>query len=272
MGQINQYERAMRAWVVLAEVAAARGVITYGDLAAKLGVTNPKACRYFLDPIQSYCLINQIPPLTILVVTKGKKKPGVGFIAHDTEALNEGMAQVWGYDWKKGGNPFDFAESGETLESLTKKLIEDPNTAEVLSSLVRNRGMRQVVFRAALMKAYEGKCALTGLAFTELLEACHIVPWAECTPAQQIDVRNGILLNRLHHRMFDTGYMTIDENYDVHIDQHKSLGWGRDQVRNAIAKDLNGTRIALPARKEHWPDPGLLAKHSESWGWEFTDA
>lgn len=272
MGQINQDERAMRAWDVLAQVSASKQTITYSDLASKVGAPHPRACRFFLDLIQAYCMTNMLPPLTILVVNKGKSVPGEGFIAHDRSALDSGMASVWAYDWTKDGNPFDFSASGETFKSLKKKLLEDPKNSEILSTKVRNRGMRQVLFRAVLLEAYEGKCALTGLAFPDLLEACHIVPWAECTPAQQIDVTNGVLLNRLHHRMFDTGYMTIDENYDVHIDQHKSRDWGRDQVRNAIAKDLNATRIALPARKEHWPDPGLLAKHSESWGWEFTDA
>lgn len=271
MVKINQDERAMKAWEVLVQLAAARKTITYTDLASSVGAPHPRACRFFLDLVQDYCLINRLPPLTILVVNKGKSIPGDGFIAYDRSALDAGMTSVWEYDWTKGGNPFDFSESGETFKSLKKKLLSDPETAEAVSRTVRNRGMRQVLFRAVLMEAYEGKCAVTGLAFPDLLEACHIIPWIECTPAQQVDVRNGILMNRLHHRMFDSGYMTIDDNYDLHIYQPKSRDWGREQARHAIAKDLNESRISLPENKEHWPHPDFIARHNEIHEWEITD-
>jgi putative restriction endonuclease len=272
MESINQTERAMLAWDVLARLAAEKKTITYAELASEVGAGGPRACRYFLDLIQSYCMCNQLPPLTILVVNKGKKKPGTGFVAHDVNALDAGMQSVWSYDWTKDGNPFDFSKSGESFKSLKKQLLDDPNNAESVGAKVKNRGMRQVLFREALIEAYGGKCAITQLAFPDLLEACHIVPWAESTPAQQVDVRNGILMNRLHHRMFDCGYMAIDANYDVHVDKHKDRNWGNEQVRQAIAVDLNGSRIKLPANKEHRPDPGLLEKHAESWGWTFTEA
>lgn len=271
MGQINQEERAMLAWDVLARISKQRQTITYTDIAASVGAGGPRACRYFLDLIQNYCMHNQLPPLTILVVGKGSKEPGKGFIAHDVNELDAGMQSVWDFDWAKNGNPFDFTQSGETFKSLKKQLLDDPNNSESVSSKVKNRGMRQILFRAALMEAYGGKCALTGLAFPDLLEACHIVPWAECSPAQQVDVRNGILMNRLHHRMFDRGYMTIDDNYDVHIDQHKSREWGRDQVRHAIAKDLNGSRLSLPEDKNLWPNPEYITRHNDAWNWEITD-
>lgn len=271
MGQINQEERAMLAWDVLTRIAAQKKTITYSELASEVGAGGPKACRYFLDLIQRYCMANHFPPLTILVVNKGKQKPGAGFIAHDVNALGAGMQTVWNTDWSKDGNPFEFSQAGERIQTLKQKLLDDPSNAESVASLVKNRGMRQVLFREALMYAYNGKCAVTGLAFPDLLEACHIVPWTECTPAQQVDVRNGILMNSLHHRMFDRGYMTIDDNYDVHIDQHKSRDWGRDQVRYAIAEALNGSRLSLPEDKNLWPNPDYIARHNEAWDWEITD-
>lgn len=270
MTKVNQEERAMLAWGVLTEIAKQRMTLTYSELAEKVGAGGPRACRHFLHLIQTYTMANQLPPMTILVVSKAKKKPGTGFIAHDMDAVDQGMQLVWDYDWSKDGNPFDFTSSGETFESLKKQLLDDPAGGSLsVSTKVKNRGMRQVLFRAAVLEAYGEKCAVTGIAYTELLEACHIVPWAECTPAEQVDPRNGILLNRLHHGMFDRGFMTIDENFHIYIDKEKSRSWGNDQVRHAIAKDVHSTTMTMPADKALWPDGRFIKAHNESFGWEI---
>lgn len=265
MGKVNQDERAMHAWDVLAEVAAKRSTITYTDLAARVGAPHPMVCSYFLGLIQTYCLENLLPPLTILAVSKTKKKPGKGFVAHDMDELESGFESVWNFNWMHDGNPFDFTEAGETFKSLKYSLLSEPESAESVAKIVKNRGMRQVLFRAAVLEAYGERCAITKIAHTDLLEACHIIPWSQCTPAQQVDVRNGILMNRLHHAMFDRGYLVIDEKYKVHIYEHKSRDWGRDQVRHAIAKDLDGTKLHLPEDASLKPSQECLAVHRETW-------
>jgi putative restriction endonuclease len=74
---------------------------------------------------------------------------------------------------------------------------------------VKSRGVQQILFRDAVRKAYGWRCAFVGTEFPDALEACHIVPWAYSTPQQRMDVRNGLLLNPLHHRLFDKAYLTI---------------------------------------------------------------
>ena len=51
----------------------------------------------------------------------------------------------------------------------------------------------QAFFRSAVLTSYESRCALTGLAIPELLNASHIIPWSENT-ARRADPRNGLAL------------------------------------------------------------------------------
>ena len=89
-------------------------------------------------------------------------------------------------------------------------------------ALVKVRGLQQILFRDAVRKSYSLKCAFTGMGFQTALEACHIIPWASSTPAQRMDVRNGLLLNSFHHKLFDSDYLTISRDYRIEYDDWTS--------------------------------------------------
>ena len=73
-------ERAAQMWSVLALAARNRQVLTYGMLAQLTGVPRMGLANC-LDPIQSYCLLRSLAPLTALVVGENSGRPGRGFIA-----------------------------------------------------------------------------------------------------------------------------------------------------------------------------------------------
>ena len=57
--------------------------LTYSVVAKLTGVARV-GLGQCLEPIQSYCLVRGLKPLTILVVSEKSRMPGVGFIAaHD---------------------------------------------------------------------------------------------------------------------------------------------------------------------------------------------
>jgi hypothetical protein len=56
-----------------------------------------------LEPIQSYCLANDLPPLTILVVQGESGMPGSGFIA--ASDIPRVQQRVFAYDWLQRGAP-----------------------------------------------------------------------------------------------------------------------------------------------------------------------
>jgi hypothetical protein len=57
-----------------------------------------------------------------------------------------------------------------------------------------------------------GRCPLTGITEPALLRASHIVPWAECSDRQRLDVHNGLLLSALWDAAFDMGLVNFADD------------------------------------------------------------
>src|SRR5262245_27397979 len=95
-------ERAAQIWSILALASRNRQVLTY-NLVAKLTGVARVGLGQCLEPIQSYCLMRELHPLTILVVSEKSGMPGVGFIsAHDIPRTQQ---QVFSFDWVALGCP-----------------------------------------------------------------------------------------------------------------------------------------------------------------------
>jgi putative restriction endonuclease len=263
---VSQLERANRAWPVLVKIAKEKRTATYGELGAAIGIHH-RTVRFVLGVIQSYCMEEGHKPLTILIVN-ASGKPGTGFIAHDIENFQEGLEEVWSFDWKSIDNPFGFASSGESADSLIKLLTSEPQNSSDVYSLIKSRGIKQTLFRDALVKIYSQKCAFTEISFLEGLEACHIVPWSISSNNEKLDVRNGILLNSFHHKLFDKGLMTIDCNHTiVYSDPDESSE--HSEIESFLTSNLHGKRMRLPFKIANRPHEKYIAKHHELQGWDI---
>ena len=249
MPDINQAERALHAWPILTATAKWKKTLTYLQLGNKLGIHH-RAVRFVLGPIQDYCIEERLPPLTILVVN-GSGHPGSGFIAPDLNHFDEGLNFVWSYDWKSVENPFEFASFDTSYSSLLKDLTSAPHASEEVYIKVKSRGIKQLLFRDALLQVYSRKCAFTGIAIPETLEACHIVPWSQATSQQRMDVRNGLLLNVLHHRLFDRGYITISK--DHRIIYYNPKGKDHSAFEYPFTIGLHEKLMAIPKLLKHRP-------------------
>ena len=75
----------------------------------------------------------------------------------------------------------------------------------VMKSVVQRRG--QPAFRKALIEAYSGKCAISGCAIVDILEAAHIFPFMD---GSTNDVGNGLLLRADLHTLFDLHLISFD--------------------------------------------------------------
>lgn len=82
-------------------------------------------------------------------------------------------------------------------------------TTEVVASIKRRVG--QELYREALLEVWDGRCAVSGLAVSELLRASHAKPWADATDAERLDPFNGLLLAVHFDALFDRGFLTFDE-------------------------------------------------------------
>ncbi len=101
---MKRSERASQIWAVLAWAASHRQNIAYSLLSEATGAFTGGLGR-LLEPIQSYCQLNSLPPLTILVVQQESGLPGSGFTAASASELASAQEKVFAFDWLKHGNP-----------------------------------------------------------------------------------------------------------------------------------------------------------------------
>lgn len=121
----------------------------------------------------------------------------------------------------------------------------------ITKDVVARQGQAQ--FRTALMKAYEGRCAITGCDSPYALEAAHIRPYrGEHTNI----VTNGLLLRADIHALFDLGLLAVDPTALTVVIS--------DQLPGDHYKPLQGRPLNLPVNPGHHPSHALL---TERWMW-----
>jgi putative restriction endonuclease len=116
--------------------------------------------------------------------------------------------------------------------------------------------LHQASFREAVITAYAGRCALSGLPESLLLDAAHIVADKDERLGQPV-VPNGIPLSKIHHAAFDAHLIGIDPDYKLHVSE-RLLRLNDGPMLEAL-KRLNGGTIHLPHRDKDYPDRDRLA-------------
>src|SRR5690606_9947784 len=106
----------------------------------------------------------------------------------------------------------------------------------------------QPLFRAKLLDAYGGVCAITGCTAVEVLEAAHVLPYRG---AHTHRVDNGLLLRADLHTLFDCQLLWISPEHTVQM------------APALLATDyaaLHGQPLRLPTSKGDHPNPAHLAE------------
>ncbi len=99
----RRYEQAHFVWSALAAwvVHRNRELVTYGQLAELLGYS-PQAGRTLAEPlglVSLYCLYNDLPPLSCIVVGAESNKPGWEEMIPNNSTLKREQKRVWRTDW-----------------------------------------------------------------------------------------------------------------------------------------------------------------------------
>lgn len=121
--------------------------------------------------------------------------------------------------------------------------------------------LHQSSFREAIIHAYDGRCAVSGIPETPLLDAAHIVSDRHELFGQPI-VQNGLPLSKIHHAAFDAHLLGIDPDYRIHISDR--LLEKKDGPLLDSLKDLRGNIIHLPKRRSDFPDKDRLEMRFET--------
>lgn len=117
--------------------------------------------------------------------------------------------------------------------------------------------LHQATFREAMIGAYAGRCALSGLPERMLLDAAHIISDGDEKLGQPV-IPNGIPLSKIHHAAFDANLIGIDPEYRLHVASR--LLDQRDGPLLESLKALNGNLLHLPRRERDYPDRHRLAQ------------
>jgi putative restriction endonuclease len=152
----------------------------------------------------------------------------------------------------------------EVSVGLPGELRADPQE----TALERRYALRQVkarlhqtLFRAAVIAAYGGRCALSGLPEPSLLDAAHIAADGDELHGQPV-ITNGLPLTKLHHAAFDRHLIGITADYRIVVSQR--LLDTRDGPTLDALKSLHSSQIKFPRRERDRPDRDRLALRFEA--------
>ena len=139
---------------------------------------------------------------------------------------------------------FDITKEGEDQLSITK----------------RRKG--QDYFRRMILANYGGRCALTGISVPQLLQASHIIPWADkYHKKDRLNPCNGICLSALYDKAFDKGLFTISPD-DYTIQLSSALReYGTQEYFDKQFGSISGKQITMPI--EYKPNRDFLAYHRD---------
>ncbi|MEJ8858526.1 HNH endonuclease [Variovorax robiniae] len=128
----------------------------------------------------------------------------------------------------------------------------------VLAAMVLREG--QPAFRAGLIRAYGGRCAITGCPVVDLLDAAHIARFSG--PKSNV-MPNGLLLRTDIHKLFDLHLICVNP------------GTLKLQVSDTLLESeyarLAGQSIRLPCDAMDAPSLLALREHRQDCAWALAD-
>jgi len=149
---------------------------------------------------------------------------------------------------------------GKSIEEVAQIETDDlPPPGIEREAIVRVR-VNHKFFSRRVLSAYGFRCCVTGLSVRPLLVASHIIPWA-IDHTNRLNPRNGLCLNALHDRAFDSHLMWIEKDFTVRISPKLNTTEKASSPAEVWLSSFDGERLILPDNFQ--PDPELLKKHEK---------
>jgi len=115
----------------------------------------------------------------------------------------------------------------------------------------------QGTFRVMVTEAYHRRCAISGEKTLPVLDAAHIIPFNE---EGSYSVRNGLLLRKDIHTLYDKGYLTVTPSYHVEVSPRLKQDYGNGKIYYAY----HGQELPnLPNAPQERPSGEYLMWHAE---------
>lgn len=143
-------------------------------------------------------------------------------------------------------------------QSKTKEYLFKEQEGKEKERTVKTR-VNQSFFRSALLASYNNKCCITSISNPEFLIASHIVPWS-VDSKNRLNPRNGILVNALHDKAFEFGFITITVDYNILV--CNELLNRKDESSVKYFHKYHNQTLILPSR--FLPDSEFLEYHNHN--------
>lgn len=136
--------------------------------------------------------------------------------------------------------------------------FELPKEGKMREQIVKVR-VNQSFFRKTILASYNNTCCITGIQQPEFLIAGHIKPWS-IDEKNRLNPQNGIAINALHDKAFETGLMTIKTDFKIKISSTLFKQKKSKSIEDFFLK-FDNQNIILPSR--FIPDIEFLKYHND---------
>ena len=117
--------------------------------------------------------------------------------------------------------------------------------------------LHQPLFRARVLRAYDGSCSMCHLRHTELLDAAHILP--DLDPRSRPVVPNGLALCKIHHAAFDKHIVGVRPDLGLEVREDVLAEVDGPMLKYGL-QALHGERLTAPRSRHDRPDEIWLAE------------
>nr|WP_315020193.1 HNH endonuclease [uncultured Aminipila sp.] len=161
-----------------------------------------------------------------------------------------------GYDFPSQVVKLKYFSEGGITENVTTGNVEPFFLVDKLRIKTKNKKSNlkdrigQSKFRKELLEAYGGKCCVTGSTTFDVIEAAHI---QEYVNEESNHIQNGLPLRTDIHRLFDSGLITVNEQYKICVSPYLS---------EPYYKAFNNKKISLPKSEKNFPSLEALKYHN----------
>ena len=141
--------------------------------------------------------------------------------------------------------------------AVVKASFNDTEEVRYAESLTKHR-LGQGAFRIIVTDAYQRRCTITGEKTLPVLNAAHIMPYADRGPHI---VTNGLLMRSDFHTLFDDGYITVTNDYHIEVSNRLKMDYGNGKD---YYKYHGQKLLILPEQVNQKPDRRFLEWHNEN--------
>lgn len=188
--------------------------------------------------------VNKTPIIYLKQIKPGIYKPSINVYVIGDDLINKKFI-------------LDFRSTNPENDEFQPEFKTLPGTEFEKKYAVQQtkRRLHQPQFRAAVLYAYEEKCAICRLKHPKLLDAAHIVPDSHELGVPKVS--NGLALCKIHHAALDQKFIGITPDYKVDVDKDLLAEIDGPMLKHGI-QEMNGITIQVPKVKDERPDRKLL--------------